>query len=201
MNRVPPGTAADAPSLASRNDTAAGDAPHSASVQHLERCVLFKDMDQPELDAVFNLMQFEDFAAGAEILTEGLTYQSLWIVLCGRCEVVKAANGGKPRQLAVLEVGGVFGEMSFLATAPHSASVRALSDVGTMRLMRGAFDQLRETCPSAADKIAWNMVLVLSERLRRMDEWTCDLVQSNGNERQHAEWQEFRAKLYSGLPL
>ena len=74
-------------------------------------------------------MQFEDFRPGEEILTEGLTYHSLWIILSGRCEVVKSSNGGKPHRLAVLEPGCVFGEMSFLDTAPHSASVRTLSDV------------------------------------------------------------------------
>jgi CRP-like cAMP-binding protein len=200
MNRVLRGTAAENPTPSSGSQDT-GNGPLSASTRHLERCVLFRDMNPAELDAVFNLMQAEDFQAGEEILTEGLTYHSLWIILSGRCEVVKAANGGKPNQLAVLETGGVFGEMSFLDSAPHSASVRALSDVSTMRLMRDAFDQLRQSSPSAADRIACNMVLVLSERLRRMDEWTCELVQSNGNERQHAEWQEFRAKLYSGLPL
>jgi len=200
MNRVLRGTAAENPTAMSDSQPCE-EMPQSASVHHLERCVLFKDMNQAELDAVFNLMQFEDFQPGEEILTEGLTYHSLWIIVCGRCEVVKAGNGSRPNQLAILETGGVFGEMSFLDSSPHSASVRALTSVGTMRLMRDAFEQLRQASPSAADRIACNMVLVLSERLRRMDEWTCELVQANGNERQHAEWQEFRAKLYSGLPM
>jgi hypothetical protein len=70
-----------------------------------------------------------------------------------------------------------------------------------MRLMREGFEKLRAEHPWAADKIACNLVLILSERLRRMDDWTCELVQNNGSERQHAEWQEFRAKLYSGLQI
>lgn len=172
-----------------------------SSIRTLTCCPLFETMTPDELDAVFRLMKSEAFAAGGEILTEGLTYQSLWVIVSGRCEVVKGAAGSRPNRLAVLEAGSVFGEMSFLESAPHSASVRALSDVDTMRLNRAAFDELHTCCPSAADKIARSLILILSARLRRMDEWTCGLVQNNGNERQHAEWHEFRARLYGGLQI
>ncbi len=173
----------------------------SSAIPQLQRCVLLEGMNPEELDSVFRLMQSEDFAAGAEILTEGLTYASLWIIESGRCEVVKAGNGSKANRLALLEAGSVFGEMSFFETAPHSASVRALSEVTTLRLAREQYEQLRAEHPSAADKIAANLVRILSQRLRRMDDWTCELVQNNGNERQHEEWQEFRAKLYGGLQI
>ncbi|REJ82636.1 MAG: cyclic nucleotide-binding domain-containing protein [Planctomycetota bacterium] len=169
------------------------------TILQLKKCVLLQDMNSDELDAVFRLTESEDFAAGEEILTEGLAYQSLWIIVTGRCEVVKSGNGLEPNRLAELEEGAVFGEMSFFEKAPHSASVRALSDVSTMRLTRRRFEDLRKNCPAAADKIACNLVNILSTRLRRMDEWTCQLVEGNCSERQQGEWQEFRAKLYSGL--
>lgn len=173
----------------------------SPALQRLHRCVLLQGMDPERFDSVYRLMESEDFPAGAEILTEGLTYASLWVIESGRCEVLKAGNGSKPNRLAVLEAGSVFGEMSFFETAPHSASIRALSDVRTRRLTREGYERLQAENPAAADTIAENLVLILSQRLRRMDEWTCELVQNNGNERQHAEWQEFRAKLYSGLQI
>lgn len=156
-------------------------------------------MTPDELDAVFGLMQSEDFAAGSDILIEGQTYSSLWVIISGRCEVVKGPCDGESNRLAVLETGAVFGEMSFLETAPHSASIRAMSDVDTMRLTRDGFERLHNECPAAADKIARSLVLVLSARLRRMDEWTCGLVKKTGSDKQHAEWHEFRAKLYGGL--
>jgi len=172
-----------------------------SSIRTLTCCPLFEAMTPDELDAVFRLMKSEDFAAGGEILTEGLTYQSLWIIVSGRCEVVKGSAGARPNRLAVLETGAVFGEMSFLESAPHSASVRALSDVDTMRLTRAGYEQLCVECPAAADKMARSLIVILSARLRRMDEWTCGLVQNSGNERHHAEWHEFRAKLYGGLQI
>lgn len=165
----------------------------------LSRCPLFQDMANGELDAVFHHMTFEDFPADDTILVEGRAHQSLWVLVTGRCEVVKCGNGDHQNQLAVLDAGSVFGEMSFFEAAPHSASVHALTDVTTMRLTREAYDRLRSEHPDAADKIACNVVRILAGRLRRMDEWTCELVQINGNEKQHKEWQEFRARLYSSL--
>jgi len=165
----------------------------------LKSCALFEAMTPDELDVVFRAMRSESFAAGNDILTEGLTYQGLWVLVSGRCEVVKGAAGKRGNRLAVLEAGAVFGEMSFLEAAPHSASVRAMTDVDTMRLMRENFELLRVECPSAADKITRSLILVLSARLRRMDEWTCGLVEKSDNDRHHDEWQQFRAKLYGGL--
>ena len=170
-----------------------------ASVRLLKTCALFEAMTPEELDVVFRAMRSESFDAGSDILTEGLTYQGLWVLASGRCEVVKGAPGKRGNRLAVLEAGAVFGEMSFLEAAPHSASVRAMTDVDTMRLMRENFEQLRVDCPSAADKITRSLILVLSARLRRMDEWTCGLVEKSDNDRHHDEWQQFRAKLYGGL--
>lgn len=170
-----------------------------AARSQLCRCPLFQDMANGELDAVFQRMSFDSFPADSTILKEGRAHQSLWVVVTGRCEVVKCGNGDQNNQLAVLEAGSVFGEMSFFEAAPHSASIHTLTDVTTMRLTRESFDNLRGEHPAAADKIACNLVRILSGRLRRMDEWTCELVHENGSETQHKEWQEFRARLYSSL--
>lgn len=164
----------------------------------IERCLLLNGFSREELDAFLSRVQPESFPAGAEILTEGKSYHGVWVLARGRCEVVKHGPH-KDNRLAVLEPGNVFGEMSFLEAAPHSASVRALDNVETVRLMRDQFDELSAACPSAARKIAVNIVKVLSERLRKMDQWTCELVDQTHNNHRRQEWQDFRSKLYNGL--
>lgn len=137
------------------------------------------------------------FQKGEAILVEGRTDPALWLILEGRCEVVKSGNGHGERRLAALEPGGVFGEMSFLKTAPHSATVRALTDVVVARLTPQAFDELREASPSAAYCIVMNLVTLLSDRLRRMDDRVCELLAQTSDDRQQ-EWQDFRARLFAG---
>jgi CRP-like cAMP-binding protein len=132
------------------------------------------------------------------ILREGRETQILWIVAHGQCEVVKSLDHDGQQRLATLDAGAVFGEMSFFRPAPHSASIRALSPVQVFQLPRESFDELVETGSSAAYRIAVNLNRVLAERLARMDEWICELVETSESGANHREeWQEFRSRLYS----
>jgi CRP/FNR family transcriptional regulator, cyclic AMP receptor protein len=78
-----------------------------------------------------------------------------------------------------------------------SANVRALTDVDTVRLSPEAFQTLKQRNLAAVYGITANLVHLLSERLRRMDTWTCELVEQTEDDRRHDEWQEFQSKLYT----
>ncbi|WP_437185368.1 Crp/Fnr family transcriptional regulator [Planctomicrobium sp. SH668] len=164
----------------------------------LDKCTLLNGLTSSEMHAFLNRVQIESFQPGEEILTEGKQYQGLWIGLSGVCEVVKK-GAKKDSRLALLEPGSVFGEMSFFDEVTHSASVRAVDHVETIRVLRDQYDDLCALCPSSAQKISVNIVRILADRLRRMDEWTCALVEERGDGVHHKEWQEFRSKLYTGL--
>ena len=169
----------------------------STSPPEVAQCPIFQDLAPHELGQVVELLEDVSFKAGEVILREGHSTQHLWIIVRGRCEVAKSAKDGSQRQLAILEPGSVFGEMSFFRSAPHSASVRAVSDGKALRLSRNRYDQLLVHGPSAAHKIAISTAIILSERLRRMDDWTCDMIERNGATNQREEWREFRSKLYT----
>jgi CRP-like cAMP-binding protein len=169
----------------------------SASEEKTVTCAIFQGLSPAEQKRVLELTQREAFPEGHVIIHEGKSIQMLWIIARGTCEVQKSTRNGAAQRLAVLESGAVFGEMSFFHAAPHSATVRAVSDVETLRLTREAFEKLEKTCPSAAGKIAVNIVSVLAERLRKMDEWICDLTERPDADKHREEWQDFRSKLYT----
>lgn len=169
----------------------------SQPFKDLECCALFNGLSRDGLVHLFDLVETKSFPAGEAILKQGLQYRSLWAILRGRCEVVRDCGNGHDQQLAVLEPGGIFGEMSFFQEAPHSATVRALTDVETVRLTPAGFEKLKAVDQEAAFVIVSNLVRLLSDRLRRMDNWTCELVDSSPDGRHHAEWQEFQSKLYT----
>lgn len=166
-------------------------------IPELEPCPLLRDLDKSQLVDVFELTESETFRAGELILEQGKIFQAIWMIVSGECEVVRSCGKGRNRQLAVLDTGGVFGEMSFFQKAPHSANVRALTDVDTVRISPEAFQTLKRNNLAAAHGITTNLVHLLSERLRRMDTWTCDLVDQSEDDRRHDEWQEFQSKLYT----
>jgi CRP-like cAMP-binding protein len=71
--------------------------------------------------------------------------------------------------------------------------------VTVLRIERGDFDELVEEGASAASKLACNVINVLAERLRRMDEWVVTLVQDDQPpEPQTGDWARFRERLLSG---
>ena len=161
------------------------------------RIALLQELTPAERQSVLELLVEEQYPRGEVILHEGKSVQILWMITSGRCEVVKTMRNGGEQQLAVLESGAVFGEMSFFNPAPHSASVRAMTDVTIMRLAREQFDQLYQSGCSAAFKIAINTARVLAERLRKMDDWVCQLFDRPEEVRHQKEWRDFRAKLYT----
>lgn len=173
--------------------------PLTASDTNPVRCLVFQDMTLDERQEALELMERKSYPAGETILREGNAIQMLWVLTHGRCEVVKSIKTGSEQQLAVLEPGAVFGEMSFFNPAPHSASVRALSEVEVLRLPREQYERLVERGSSAAYKIAASTAAVLAQRLRKMDEWTCELVDGSAgvSKDRRKEWREFRARLYS----
>lgn len=167
------------------------------STANLQCCSLFNGLDEEELIRLFDHVETELFAAGESILVQGRTYRSIWVILRGTCEVVRASETGSDQQLAVLEPGGIFGEMSFLQEAPHSATVRAMAEVETIHFTPESFEQLKQTDIAAALTITSNLVLLLSDRLRRMDAWICELVEESEDRQYRAEWREFQSKLYT----
>lgn len=166
--------------------------------REINSCPLLEDLTLQEIEELGDNARVEVFAEGREILTEGKMFQGLWMILSGQCNVIKYC-GKQPGVLATLEPGNVFGEMSFFEMAPHSATVQATEEVKALCLGREELEALRETCPTVSEKIAVNIVKLLSDRLRRMDDWTCELVETEKNAQRHQEWHEFRARLYSNI--
>ena len=166
------------------------------SKAHANHCPIFNGMTLDERGQVLERLEHLCFSEGETILREGKSTQYLWIIVRGRCQVVKATNTGD-RELAVLESCAIFGEMSFFNPAPHSASVRAVTNVEIMRLSRESYDELEKTGSTAAARIAVNTVKVLAERLQQMDEFTGRLVDQLDISGHKKEWWDFRSKLYS----
>lgn len=164
-----------------------------------ESCVLFRDMPAEEYEPVRSLMMQATYSQEEVILREGGATQSLWLITKGTCVVFKTRKNGTAQELAQLGPGAVFGEMSFFQAAPHSASVRATSELEVLKLSRANFDKLVRDHPTAAFKITSNIAQILAQRLREMDDWMCELIERPGAAEHREEWREFRSKLYSDL--
>lgn len=171
--------------------------PEPETVADLARCPIFRGLEPGELDRIWQLLEPVSYSGGATILNEGQSTRFLWIIVRGRCRVLKETAGGSAQQLAVLEPWSVFGELSFFHPAPHSASVVAASQVDLLRLSHAAFDTLRSRDASTVGRIALNSLEIVSERLRKMDEWVGNLIERPEAAAHREEWRDFRAKLFA----
>lgn len=165
--------------------------------QLINDCVLFQSVTPEEMEELLNSSEREAFPEGARILDEGNSTRYLWVIQSGSCEVRKKLSNGGEQVLTQLGPLSIFGEMSFFKPAPHSASVVALTDVEIVRIPGRDFDQLLKEGANGAQKVVFNTVRIIADRLREMDKWTAEMVESCGSRSKNAEWHDFRSKLYS----
>jgi CRP-like cAMP-binding protein len=171
----------------------------------LQQIALLKGLTEPECQQLMEIATTVEFQPGEIVLHQGQRGQRLWILLDGKCEVfIPATNGNVSRQLVVLatlEPFSNFGEMSFFDGAPHSASVRAQTQVRLWRIDREQFDVLLKKQSAAAQKLVLNTIGSLAGRMRRMDEWVTDLVARNQIDQRVPEWKQLREQLFDGFKV
>ncbi len=169
----------------------------------LQDIPIFRDLNPTERAQLAEVIQIREYKPGDVILHQGKECRNLWIVVQGKCEVVRhhgdpAANG-EAIVLAELEPYSTFGEMSFFNPAPHSADVRAKTRVRLFRITRFDFQDMIDEGVTAALKLAYTAVQSMAQRLRRMDEWVSELLATHPAEPhdEPREWNAFREKLFT----
>jgi CRP-like cAMP-binding protein len=171
----------------------------------LAKLPIFEGLTADECQQLAEIAIPADFRTGETIIEQGTSSQVLWIVLEGTCEVLMRFSGDHaphaPTVLAELGPASNFGEMSFFHRAPHSASVRAKTDVKLLRIEREKFDALIPLEGNAACKVALNTIETLADRLRRMGQWVAELTVEKAPHRKEPEWNQLRAKMFDGWKL
>jgi CRP-like cAMP-binding protein len=131
----------------------------------LAQVPLFSQLGHRDLKRLAKGAVTRRFEKGHVIVKEGEQAVGFFLILSGRVEVVKGAEGPSPKVLSTLGPGDFFGEMALLDGYLRSASVRALEDTECLALSRWDFMAELRSSPY----IAVQMLPVLSRRLRESD--------------------------------
>jgi CRP-like cAMP-binding protein len=171
-------------------------------MQLLRSIPLFHGLNETECRQIAEVIQMHSFASGEPVIRQGESSRNLWVLLEGTCEVAKRLSADDPDSesvvLATVEPYSHFGEMSFFHPAPHSADVRAKTNVKVLKISHVDYHDLIAEGVWAAYKLAYNVVIGLADRMRRMDDWVTDLMVRQKEVVNQPEWSEFREKLFSG---
>jgi len=117
----------------------------------------------------------KEVPAGTELLPEGKTSGYIYVLAEGRIEVLR----GNTQVAVVSEPGSVFGEMSVLLGAPHTATVRALSDA-TVYAYADAAGFMRSD-----PQIAFVIARLLAQRLNSATTYLVDLKRQYAGQGNH----------------
>ncbi len=164
----------------------------------LSETPLFAGMSREGRQQLLAAMVVRDFAPDEVILRQGIVTQNVWMLLEGRCQVVKdplLGELGKPVTLAELTPYETFGEMTMFEDEPHTASVWTSSDVKAIKLRNADFESLLAIYPNTACRLVCNLVNILSQRLRKMDEWITELLDEREAAVVQEQWTELRERL------
>ena len=103
-------------------------------------------------EAVARRFRFVEMAGGALLVRQGQASSGLYALLSGRVRVIHS-DGVGDKQLAILEPGDVFGEMSMLSGEDAMASCVADGKCWSLALSRNDFRELVDAEPEVRDAV------------------------------------------------
>jgi CRP/FNR family cyclic AMP-dependent transcriptional regulator len=136
-----------------------------ANRQYLQSVGIFSGISSDELRDLSARMQSREYPAGAIIVGQEDSGDSLFVLTEGRVKVVLYGDSGREVILSILRAGEIFGEMSLFDNEPRSANVIALEPTRALVLERAAF--VRHV--SSSPHVALQILAELSRRLRQAD--------------------------------
>lgn len=148
------------PSEISRETTLTMRQQFANGMQSMGAVRLFEHLEQQELLRLLAIAEDCSFAEQEVILREGDPGDTMFLILEGQVEVLVGE-----RRVAELREGAHFGEMALVTQQPRTASIRALAPLKTKRLRRDPLYEVLREDQGLANKVLWNIVQVLSQRL------------------------------------
>jgi len=113
--------------------------------------------------------QIRVFRAGEVLSEQGSTSRELFILQKGRAGVYKATAEGEV-ELAVIEKGGLVGELSFLDEFPQTEKVKALDDVEALVITQQELQSVFKVLPLWLQSIIKILISRLHAAAKRADQ-------------------------------
>jgi len=146
---------------------------------------LFQCLSEQQIDLMVKQSRLDHFGRGERVIGEGEEGESMFVLLRGAAQVSVAKNGSAI-QVATLNSGDCFGEMSLLTGERRSATVRAQGDCYVMEISKPVMGEIIRDSPDCLRQ--------LSEILaRRKMETEGVLKDAMGTDEQAAKEREYSA--------
>lgn len=139
----------------------------SADTQNILSSIqLFCGLSPAELGWVAQRAHRRIFPAGASVMVAEQPGEAVYIILAGTVKIYIDQLNKQEVVLSIIGAGDMFGEISLLDSAGHSASAVTLEESLMLWMDKAAFHQMLDRFP----RISRNLVNIMSARLRMNNE-------------------------------
>jgi CRP-like cAMP-binding protein len=126
---------------------------------------VFRDLSPQEITTLNGRIRLRKYAKGEAIYWQGDKAHELFLLRKGRVELYHLTRHGKRLQLAVMQPGTFFGEMSLLRDKPRFDTAEVVQEAHVAAISRGEAEQIIREQPD----FALFLVKELSRRLQLSD--------------------------------
>jgi CRP-like cAMP-binding protein len=138
----------------------------------LDATELFAELPDDALTELADRAVVRQLERNELLFRQGDESASLFVIQEGRIAIASQAGDGRETVIAVLENGGLFGELPLFDDAPRVADARALVETTVIEL---AYEPVRDLLRARPER-RWVIVRLLVERRRATDEALADAV-------------------------
>ena|SRR5438552_2233574 len=144
------------------------DPEYSRKRKFLTKISLFQGISRREFGHLFQALVLRSYAPGELLFQEGDIGRALFILESGHVELSRKTADGLTQQLAILNPGDYFGEMSLLDELPRNASAAAMEPVRAHLLYKTDLEKLMKQVPHIGAAIMTHVGMLLAARLRAL---------------------------------
>ena len=94
----------------------------------------FSALDSESLDLICSNTVTEKYREDEVILAEGVTGRNIWVICDGAVSVLLKKEDGIKKEIALLQAGDFFGELSMFTNMPTTAEIQATEPTTTLRI-------------------------------------------------------------------
>lgn len=138
----------------------------------LDTTELFANLPADVIDRLTARTETRTLERGDLLFAQSDPSTELFVVVEGNIAIATKSTDGRESLVAVMEAGGLFGELGLFDDGPRSADARALTPATVVAL---GFEHVREVLREQPD-LLWIVVRLLALRLRATDEALADAV-------------------------
>ena len=139
------------------------------NVAQLKELFLFQDVSDEGLKAACEYLEPAKYNSGQVVYGENEQGGNLYLVKSGKLRVYRLGKNMAEVDLAILKMGDIFGQMSFLDESPHTATVAAMENTELAVISKQRFEELAIAHPRTAYLITKNLLIVIESIVRKMN--------------------------------